>query len=65
MQFEDADIEEFMSLWREEFGESISLEAARQCASQVMELYALLASAPESSTRQSPPETLAPPPSRP
>ena len=46
MQFEDADIEEFMALWKEEFGETISLEEARHRASQVMELYVLLATTP-------------------
>jgi hypothetical protein len=43
MKLEDADIEEFIALWKEEFGESISLDEARHRASQVMELYALLA----------------------
>jgi hypothetical protein len=42
MQFEDADIEKFVALWKEEFGETISPEEARHRASQVMELYLLL-----------------------
>lgn len=46
MQFEDADIEEFVALWKEEFGETISPEEARHRALQVMELYVLLATTP-------------------
>jgi hypothetical protein len=60
MQFEDADIEEFVALWKEEFGETISPEEARHRAFQVMELYVLLATATPKA--QSNPEDSAPEP---
>jgi len=44
MDLDDHDIQEFIQLWKEEFNETLSLAEARQCASQLLELYALLAS---------------------
>ena len=42
MQFDDADLREFMNIWNDEFHEEISIDEARHRASQLMELYALL-----------------------
>jgi len=44
MDLGDYDIQEFIQLWKEEFKETLPLAEARQCASQVLELYAVLAS---------------------
>lgn len=46
MELGDEDIQEFITLWQEEFGETISLEKARHHASQLLELYLLLATPP-------------------
>jgi hypothetical protein len=46
MQFTDKDIQEFQSLWRKEFDEEISFDNAQMRASELLELYALLARAP-------------------
>jgi hypothetical protein len=46
MQLTDKDIHEFQSLWREEFDEEISFDNAQMRASELLELYALLARAP-------------------
>ncbi len=43
MNVVDEDVVEFMRLWKEEFKETISEADARHCASQVLELYAMLA----------------------
>jgi hypothetical protein len=42
MELTNDDIREFRELWKEEFGEEISVEYARTRASQLIELYALL-----------------------
>lgn len=42
MDLEETDIQEFIRLWKEEFQETISPADARQCASGLLELYALL-----------------------
>ncbi len=47
MQFTDADLQEFVALWKEEFHETITEAEARLRASSFMELYALLASREE------------------
>lgn len=52
MRFENSDIEKFAELWREEFGERISPDEARQRASEIMELYFLLAEMPGESSQQ-------------
>ena len=44
MQLTDEDIREFAALWKEEFAEEISQQEARRYASQLLELYQLLAS---------------------
>jgi hypothetical protein len=43
MDLDDKDIQEFMRLWQEEFKETISAADARHSASQLLELYAILA----------------------
>ena len=50
MELRDEDIREFAEIWKEEFGETISVSEARHHASQLMELYALLTQAPDSGT---------------
>lgn len=42
MQLTGAELQEFVTIWKEEFQESISLDEARHAASLLMELYALL-----------------------
>lgn len=54
MQLEEADIREFADLWREEFGEEISLGEARAHASQLLELYSLLAEPSREARSESP-----------
>jgi hypothetical protein len=44
MDLDDHDIQEFIQLWKEEFKETLAPAVARQRASQVLELYAVLAS---------------------
>ena len=44
MQVKEDEIFEFMEIWREEFRESITVEDARQCATALLDLYALLTS---------------------
>jgi hypothetical protein len=43
MQLTDEDIREFQELWQKEFQESLADDEARNHASQLLELYALLA----------------------
>ena len=43
MQLDDQDIREFIVLWKKEFDEDLSFDEARYHASQLLELYALLA----------------------
>jgi hypothetical protein len=42
MQFTDADLNEFIEIWKEEFHEVIAEADARLSAASLMELYALL-----------------------
>lgn len=42
MQLTDKDLHEFCALWKAEFDEELSLDEARHCASQLLELCALL-----------------------
>jgi hypothetical protein len=42
VQFDEKDLQEYRQIWKEEFQEEISLEDARQSASMLMELFALL-----------------------
>jgi hypothetical protein len=44
MDLDDQDIQEFIQLWKEEFKETLPPADARQCASQLLELYSVLAS---------------------
>ena len=44
MDLDDRDIQEFIQLWKGEFKEMLSPADARQCASQLLELYGVLAS---------------------
>jgi len=46
MQLTDADLQEFIDIWKEEFQEIISMDEARHSASMLMELFALLLEAP-------------------
>jgi len=46
MQLEDEDIREFIQIWEEEFHETLAPDAARHHASQLLELYALIAKLP-------------------
>lgn len=43
MRLSEADIKEFQAIWRAEFGDQITFAEARDCASQVLELYLVLA----------------------
>ena len=54
MQLQEEDIREFVQLWKEEFDEALSMEQARQHASGLMELYALLAKPLPQTQRESP-----------
>jgi hypothetical protein len=42
MDLDDHDIQEFIQLWKEEFKETLCPAQARQCASQLLELYFVL-----------------------
>ena len=42
MDLDDRDIQEFMAMWQEEFKEALSPAEARDCASQLLELYFVL-----------------------
>lgn len=46
MQLNDDDIREFKAIWKDEFGEEITDDVAREAASRVLELYRVLARAP-------------------
>lgn len=46
MQLNDDDLRTFRAIWKDEFGEEITDDAAREAASRVLELYRLLARAP-------------------
>jgi hypothetical protein len=45
MQLESRDIEQFVDVWGEEFGETLTFDQARYHASQLLGLYELLADA--------------------
>lgn len=47
MQFSEADLKEFIEIWKEEFHETITKADAQLAASSLMELYTLLASEEE------------------
>jgi len=42
MELTDEDLGEFVAIWKEEFGEIISMDEGRHAASQLLELYTLL-----------------------
>jgi hypothetical protein len=42
MDLDDRDIQEFMTMWKEEFKETLSPAEARKCASLFLELYFVL-----------------------
>ena len=42
MQFTEADLQEFIAIWKEEFRETISADDAKRSAASLMELYAWL-----------------------
>ena len=42
MKLSDAAIAEFQAIWKDEFGETISPEQARECGSRLVELFILL-----------------------
>ena len=42
MVFTEADLQEFIAMWEEEFHETISVEDAKRSATSLMELYAWL-----------------------
>ena len=44
MDLDDHDIQEFIELWNKEFKETLAPAEARQRASEILELYAVLAS---------------------
>ena len=47
MQFTEADLQEFIAIWKEEFHEPIAEADARLAASVLMELYVFMASREE------------------
>jgi len=47
MQFTEADLQEFMEIWKDEFHETITEADAQLSAASLMELYVLLASQEE------------------
>ncbi len=54
MQLKEADIQEFIQLWREELREELTLNEARHRAAQLLELYLLLAKVPSEHPEPSP-----------
>jgi len=42
MDFTEADLQEFIAIWKAEFHETISVEDAKRSATSLMELYAWL-----------------------
>ena len=42
MQIPDNDLEEFRAIYKDEFGEELTLDAAREMASNLLDLYELL-----------------------
>jgi len=42
MRLDEASLREFVKIWQVEFGEALSLDEARNQASRLLELYALL-----------------------
>jgi hypothetical protein len=47
MEFTEADLQEFIAIWKEEFHETITEADALLSVTSLMELYALLASPEE------------------
>lgn len=47
MELTDEDLTEFIEIWKDEFKEDLSLGDARHHASQLLELYMLLAGSPD------------------
>jgi hypothetical protein len=47
MQFTEADLQDFIEIWKEEFHETITEADASLAASSLIELFALLASGEE------------------
>ena len=43
MQLTDDDLREFSAIWQREFNEELTIAAAREHASRLLELYAVLA----------------------
>lgn len=54
MLLTDDDLEEFIALWRDEFGETITPDAARKHASSILTLCELLLERPSDSRRNGP-----------
>lgn len=46
MRLNDDDLREFKAIWKDEFGEEITDDVAREAASRLLELYRVLARAP-------------------
>jgi len=42
MDFTEADLQEFVAIWKEEFHETISAEVAKRSAASLMELFTWL-----------------------
>ena len=42
MEFNDSDLQEFIAIWKHEFGETLTLDEARHRAHRVMTLYEVL-----------------------
>ena len=59
MDLTQEDIDDFISIWKEEFGETIDHDYARLRASQLLELFLLLSKTPNAQKTQSVPESLA------
>jgi len=54
MQLSDNDIQEFLELWQQEFGESISFAEARHYASHLLELYRIIAESLKATSKGTP-----------
>jgi len=50
MQLNGDDLMDFKAIWKDEFGEELDDDAAREAASRLLELYRLLARAPQPKT---------------
>jgi hypothetical protein len=56
MELDERDIREFTEIWKQEFNEDLSPDEARHNASQLLELFSLLAKPLPSEQRQPPPK---------